>query len=280
MHCEIKVIKFGPSLKMLEINVSMMHRFRIGCLFTNSEFTWVRKRKVRIKLSYNFFTRKMDKKMYRPLINLELNSSGEEVSDTESCSSEDSLEFRNVPAPVLRQNSEQNLSSSLGDISSSMTGDDIDNFFNSCGMGGGSNGGEEGDDVDIFGDNNSSRPSTPSTIPMDAADAAELFCSDIEEEGDTVDNAATAPPTAVEPLDEESALLSLGNLRLHEESPVVALERRTNVHLRRGFEQPTTVGNGGVGVNNFPTGNGMSERQLRQHRLHLWVQSQEIRTDQ
>ena len=223
----------------------------------------------------------MYKKMYRPLINIELNSSGEEeVSDTEFCSSEDSLEFRNVPAPVLRQNSEQNLSSSLGDISSSMTGDDIDNFFNSCGMGGGSNGGEEGDDVDIFGDNNSSRPSTPSTIPMDAADAAELFCSDIEEEGDTVDNAATAPPTAVEPLDEESALLSLGNLRLHEESPVVALERRTNVHLRRGFEQPTTVGNGGVGVNNFPTGNGMSERQLRQHRLHLWVQSQEIRTDQ
>ena len=281
MHCEIKVIEISPSLKMLEINVSMMHRFRIGCLFTNSEFTWVRKRKPRIKFSYNFFTRKMDKKMYRPLINLELNSSGEEVSDTESCSSEDLIELRNTPAPALGQDNEQNLSSSLGDIPSSMTGDDIDNFFDSYGMGEGSNGGEEGDEVDIFGDNNLSRPSTPSTTQMDAADAAELFCSDIEEEGDTVDNAATALPIAVEPSDEENALLSLRNLRLHDEAPVVAEEGQSDVRLQRGFEEPTA--NDGIGAEDLPTGNDRRERQFRlfrRRRVHLWVQSQQIRTDQ
>ena len=193
----------------------------------------------------------MDRKIYKPLVEIRLNSSGEEeASDMESCASEDSMGYGNIPALPPSQSCEQNLSSSRGD------------------------------NVDIS-DDGLSRSSTPSTVRMDSAEAAEFFCSDTEQENDALGNVATALPTAVEPSDGEDALLTLRNLRLHEEALVAEEERQSDVRLQRGSEQPTA--NDGVGAEGLPTGNDRRERQFRlfrRRRVHLWVQSQQIRTDQ
>ena len=197
----------------------------------------------------------MDRKVYKPLIEIRLNSSGEEeASGTESCTSEDSLGFGNVPALPPSQNGEQNLSSS------------------------------QGDNVDIS-DDELSRSRTPSTVRMDSAEAAEFFCSDTEQENDAVGNVATALPTAVEPSDGENALLTLQNLRLHEEA-LEEEERPSGVCLQRESEQPTAdepVTSDSIGVEDFPTGNNRRERQFRlfrERRVRLWVQSQQTGADQ
>ena len=190
--------------------------------------------------------------MLRPLVSLQLNSSGEEeTSDKESCSSGDSVELGNAPVSALGRSHEQNLSSS------------------------------QGDNMDILGDNDLLRSRTPSTVRMDSVEAAECFCSDMEQEGDVVGDVATALPTAVEPSDGEDALLTLRNLRLHEEALVAEEERQSDVRLQRGSEQPTA--NDGVGAEGLPTGNDRRERQFgqfRRRRVHLWVQSQQTGTDQ